>query len=118
MIELVIASRCIACDMCVRVCPMDVFDPVPDGVPVIARRDDCQTCFMCELYCPADALYVDPDCRERVPVDEERILATDWPAQYRRDSGWGRARRTHRNESWRMGEIFAAAHRILGEERP
>jgi NAD-dependent dihydropyrimidine dehydrogenase PreA subunit len=60
MIELVIASRCIDCDRCVKVCPTNVFDPVPGGHPVIARQRDCQTCFMCEAYCPVDALYVAP----------------------------------------------------------
>ena len=36
MIELVIQSRCIECDRCVRVCPTNVFDAVPGGAPVIA----------------------------------------------------------------------------------
>ena len=89
MIELVIASRCIDCDRCVKVCPTDVFDAVPGGHPVIARQQDCQTCFLCELYCPTDALYVGPDCEQPEPVDEQAITQTDWPQQYRRDSGWG-----------------------------
>jgi NAD-dependent dihydropyrimidine dehydrogenase PreA subunit len=55
MIELVSETRCIGCDICVNVCPTNVFDATPDGVPVIARKSDCQTCFMCELYCPTDA---------------------------------------------------------------
>lgn len=60
MIEIVSAAACIACDVCVKVCPTDVFDRGADGVPVIARQSDCQTCFMCEAYCPTDALYVAP----------------------------------------------------------
>ena len=40
MIELVIQSRCIDCDRCVRVCPTNVFDAVPGGPPVIARESD------------------------------------------------------------------------------
>ena len=60
MIEIVSAAACIACDICVKVCPTDVFDRGEDGVPVIARQSDCQTCFMCEAYCPTDALYVSP----------------------------------------------------------
>ncbi len=52
MIELVSEERCIQCDVCVDVCPTNVFDAVPGGPPVIARKADCQTCFMCEVYCP------------------------------------------------------------------
>ena len=117
MIELVLADRCIACDKCVQVCPTDVFDPVPDAPPVIARQRDCQTCFMCELYCPADALFVDPDRRGPVPADAGAVAATDWPAQYRRDSGWGRERRTHPNESWRMTDYFVIARGLLADEK-
>jgi NAD-dependent dihydropyrimidine dehydrogenase PreA subunit len=98
MIELVIQSRCIECDRCVRVCPTNVFDSVPDAAPVIARQQDCQTCFLCELYCPADALYVGPDCDHPAPVDEVDIVATDWPEQYRRDAGWGKDRDQHPND--------------------
>ena len=61
MIEIVSKTRCIACDICVRACPADVFDPVPGSEPVIARQEDCQTCFLCEIYCPTDALYVAPN---------------------------------------------------------
>ncbi len=60
MIELVDDARCTRCNLCIRVCPMDVFDLVADGPPVIARQDSCQTCFMCEAHCPVDALYVAP----------------------------------------------------------
>ncbi|HEV7965741.1 MAG TPA: ferredoxin family protein [Actinoplanes sp.] len=115
MIELVLADRCTSCDICVRVCPTNVFDAVPGGPPVIARQSDCQTCFMCELHCPVDALYVDPDCETPRPADPAAVAATDWPAQYRRDSGWGRWRGTHPNESWRMDAIFAAARDQLTE---
>ena len=57
MIEIVSKERCVTCDVCVAVCPTNVFDTGPDGIPVIARQDDCQTCFMCEAHCPADALF-------------------------------------------------------------
>jgi NAD-dependent dihydropyrimidine dehydrogenase PreA subunit len=109
VIELVIESRCIGCDRCVRVCPTNVFDVVPGGIPVIARQSDCQTCFLCELYCPADALYVGPDCDHPEAVDERDILATDWPEQYRRDSGWGKNRDRHPNEVWYMHEMAREA---------
>jgi NAD-dependent dihydropyrimidine dehydrogenase PreA subunit len=68
MIEVVDADRCIACDRCVDVCPTRVFDRGPDGIPVIARHDSCQTCFQCEAYCPADALFVAP-LATRAPAD-------------------------------------------------
>jgi NAD-dependent dihydropyrimidine dehydrogenase PreA subunit len=60
VIEVVSAERCVTCDLCIAVCPTDVFERGPAGVPVIARQGDCQTCFMCEAYCPTDALYVAP----------------------------------------------------------
>jgi len=41
MIEIVSAGRCIACDIWVKVCPANVFDAMPDAVPVIARYADC-----------------------------------------------------------------------------
>jgi NAD-dependent dihydropyrimidine dehydrogenase PreA subunit len=62
VIELVVATSCTQCNECVKVCPSNVFDAVPGGVPVIARQDDCQTCYMCEMYCAADALFVGSDC--------------------------------------------------------
>jgi NAD-dependent dihydropyrimidine dehydrogenase PreA subunit len=74
MIELVSESRCIQCDKCVKVCPTNVFDAVPESAPVIARQEDCQTCFLCEAYCPADALFVDAHAHEHVAVSEEEIL--------------------------------------------
>jgi len=58
MIEIINSERCIKCNLCVLVCPVNVFDKVKRGVPVIARQSDCQTCYMCELYCPVDAMYV------------------------------------------------------------
>jgi NAD-dependent dihydropyrimidine dehydrogenase PreA subunit len=94
MIELVSSSRCIACDMCVRVCPTNVFDPGADGVPVIARQADCQTCFICEIYCPVDALFVSPAIAPE-PVgsdfrDEAWLERSNYLGAYRRAVGWGR----------------------------
>ena len=111
MIELLIQDRCTSCNICVQVCPTDVFAARPGAQPVIARQDDCQTCFMCELYCPADALYVAPDCDGPVTVDEAAVVAAGWLGQYRRHSGWGEHRHDprHTNESWRMDEVFARA---------
>jgi NAD-dependent dihydropyrimidine dehydrogenase PreA subunit len=88
MIELVVTSRCIGCGACVEACPDYVFDPGPGGVPVIARRDDCQTCFLCELYCPVDALYVSPLMTERADPMELSVRAADHLGAYRKALGW------------------------------
>jgi len=90
MIEIVDASRCTACNICVRACPTNVFDAVPDQAPKIARQHDCQTCFMCELYCPEDALFVAPDPAPCVGLEVEAALL----GSYRRAIGWGPGRRT------------------------
>ncbi|WP_430794761.1 4Fe-4S binding protein [Trichormus azollae] len=38
MIELVSESWCIECNICIQVCPINVFDKVPDLPPIIARQ--------------------------------------------------------------------------------
>ncbi|MFC0038804.1 4Fe-4S dicluster domain-containing protein [Actinomadura rayongensis] len=94
MIEVVSAARCVTCDICIRVCPTDVFERGADGVPVIARQGDCQTCFMCEAHCPADALYVAPFADPVPPgsphADEDVLGAA--LGEYRRLVGWGGGR--------------------------
>jgi NAD-dependent dihydropyrimidine dehydrogenase PreA subunit len=89
MIELVSDERCIQCDVCVDVCPTNVFDAVDGGPPVLARKSDCQTCFMCEVYCPADALYVAPNADASVRVNEAELAAGGLLGSYRRAVGWG-----------------------------
>jgi NAD-dependent dihydropyrimidine dehydrogenase PreA subunit len=96
MIEVIERSRCIACDLCIQVCPTRVFDSGGDGIPVIARQDSCQTCFQCEAYCPTDALFVAPlvtaapsGSRFR---DVEELMRTGLLGGYRRELGWGHGR--------------------------
>jgi NAD-dependent dihydropyrimidine dehydrogenase PreA subunit len=96
MIEVVAEERCIACDRCIEVCPTRVFDRGPDGVPVIARHDSCQTCFQCEAYCPTDALFVAPLITP-APTDShyrrlDALVAADLIGGYRRELGWGGGR--------------------------
>jgi NAD-dependent dihydropyrimidine dehydrogenase PreA subunit len=92
MIELVLESRCIKCNICVSACPTNVFDKVPDAPPKIARQSDCQTCFICELYCPVDALYVAPQVDESVPVNEKTLIELGLLGSYREKIGWGAGR--------------------------
>jgi hypothetical protein len=64
-----------------------------------------------------DALYVGPDCEQPEPVDEQAITQTDWPQQYRRDSGWGKNRQDHPNEIWYMQHMLPEAMTIrAGDE--
>jgi NAD-dependent dihydropyrimidine dehydrogenase PreA subunit len=88
MIELVSASRCISCNICVKVCPTNVFDARDDAPPVIARQNDCQTCFLCEAYCPVDALFVSPNAHQHVAVSEEQLADRGELGSYRRALGW------------------------------
>jgi NAD-dependent dihydropyrimidine dehydrogenase PreA subunit len=96
VIEVISGSRCIDCDICVDVCPTNVFDAVENGHPVIARQSDCQTCFMCEAYCPADALFVaplaQPAPRPSALTDEATLEGEDRFGEYRRWLGWGHGR--------------------------
>ena len=92
MIEIVSARRCIECDICVRVCPANVFDARPEAPPVIARQNDCQTCFLCEIYCPTDALYVAPDAEGPTAICEAEVEAKGLFGSYARALGWRRGK--------------------------
>ena len=109
MIELVDDARCTRCNLCIRVCPMDVFDRVADGPPAIARQDSCQTCFLCEAHCPADALYVAPLKAPAAPDsphrDFDRLVAEGVVGSYRARLGWGEGRTPPRTTD----EVFALA---------
>ena len=93
MIEVIDSETCTSCNICVRVCPTNVFDKT-DGMPVIARQDDCQTCFMCELYCPEDALYVAPIADRSATAEERDAAAAALMGSYRSAVGWGRGRQS------------------------
>src|ERR1044071_5407764 len=93
MIELVSEARCIGCDICVKVCPTNVFDAGAGAAPVIARQQDCQTCFMCEAYCPTDALYVAPDADQPVQLSEAELDQRGALGSYRAALGWGGGRK-------------------------
>ena len=90
MIELVVEGACIGCDICVRVCPTDVFDAVPGAAPVVARQEDCHTCMACELHCPVDALYVSPRSDPDPTADLETIVGSGVLGSYQRSLGWKR----------------------------
>ena len=92
MIELLSDTRCIDCNLCVKICPTNVFEARAGQAPVLARAQDCQTCFMCELYCPTDALYVSPLAHETEAVDEAALDARALLGSYARELGWRAAK--------------------------
>jgi formate hydrogenlyase subunit 6/NADH:ubiquinone oxidoreductase subunit I len=94
MIELISQAKCVSCGLCVSVCPTGVFEQEKGEVPVIARKDDCQTCFMCEVYCPVDAMYVAPNVEEEVTVSEEELVGSGILGSYRREIGWGKGQKS------------------------
>lgn len=102
MIELINAERCTNCNLCIRVCPTDVFDRDPTGPPRIARQDVCQTCFMCEAHCPEDAMYVAPMRHPAPPGsphrDEAALMRDGYFGSYRARLGWGSRRQPPRTE--------------------
>lgn len=115
MIELVSDSRCVRCDICVRVCPTNVFDRVPGKAPVIARQEDCQTCFMCELYCPTEALFVAPEADHAVAVDETALHARGLLGSYRSAVGWtsGQKPEAGNDQTFRVLAMIEPAERPL-----
>jgi NAD-dependent dihydropyrimidine dehydrogenase PreA subunit len=90
VIEVVSVERCIRCDICVRVCPSNVFAKAEDGLPVIARLDDCQTCYLCEIYCPTDALFVAERASGPTGITEAEVEARGLFGSYARALGWSR----------------------------
>lgn len=108
MIELVSPSRCTACNICVHVCPTNVFDIAPDGPPLIARQEDCQTCFMCEAYCPEDALFVAPMADQATAVNEAQLIDTRLLGSYRREIGWATGQASHaaQDQTYRLLETL------------
>lgn len=50
-------SKCINCQMCIKVCPREVFILENDKL-ILKDRDLCIECGACSLNCPTDALSV------------------------------------------------------------
>jgi NAD-dependent dihydropyrimidine dehydrogenase PreA subunit len=103
MIEVIDAETCTSCNICVTVCPTNVFDKT-DGIPVIARQADCQTCFLCELYCPEDALFVSPFADVPQTIDVVALKQSSKMGSYRRAVGWTEetSERRGRDPSYRL----------------
>jgi NAD-dependent dihydropyrimidine dehydrogenase PreA subunit len=93
MIEVIDRAQCTGCNICVLICPVNVFEAVENDIPLIARQSDCQTCYMCEAYCPVDALYVAPQADEPISIDATHIPLR---GSYRRAIGWTKESKANR----------------------
>lgn len=54
---------CKRCGICVALCPKNVLEVGPQGVPFAARPEDCVRCRLCELRCPDFAISLAPEER-------------------------------------------------------
>jgi NAD-dependent dihydropyrimidine dehydrogenase PreA subunit len=50
-------NKCIGCEMCLEVCPHQVFR-IDAGKAQIQNRDNCMECGACARNCPAEAITV------------------------------------------------------------
>lgn len=60
-IEKIDYNKCIKCQKCITLCPMDVLRAGEDRQPVIKYREECQSCYLCFFECPTRAILVKPD---------------------------------------------------------
>lgn len=114
MIELISETRCVKCFMCVKVCPMNVFEAVAGQLPVIARKEECQTCFICEAYCPADALYVAPQAEAETEVEEDQLIRSGLLGSWREEIGWSARSKGSmaQNDTTPFIEIYQSAGKL------
>ncbi len=49
-------SWCKACNICIALCPQQVFEPDRDGKPKMVRPENCTQCTICWIHCPDFAI--------------------------------------------------------------
>lgn len=52
-------SKCKGHALCIKVCPVDVFELDEDEKSVPFRMGDCIECCSCVISCPEEAVWVD-----------------------------------------------------------
>jgi 2-oxoglutarate ferredoxin oxidoreductase subunit delta len=64
---------CKGCGLCIAFCPQKVFEPGPEGHPIVAHEECCTACNWCYYHCPDFAIRIeiasDDDSTE--PVTDE-----------------------------------------------
>ena len=72
-------SACNGCNICLEVCPMDIFGPNPEAKkpPLVLYGDECRYCGACWMRCPhrknnALRIVVPPSMRVSILRGERR----------------------------------------------
>lgn len=82
-------QACTGCNLCVEVCPMDVFTPQSDNrPPAVTYPEECRYCGACWVRCPQrakGAIDVVPPPAIRVSIlrGEPRVSETTYRASRR-----------------------------------
>lgn len=56
---------CKRCEICVRICPTNVFALRSDGYPEVVHEDKCIDCKLCETHCPDFAVWIQHNEEEK-----------------------------------------------------
>lgn len=54
----VVASHCVSCGACMKVCPFGALS-IPDGVMAVVDKNKCVGCGKCTQVCPANAIKIE-----------------------------------------------------------
>jgi len=58
---------CNGCEICLGVCPEDVFRMAENKKAYIKYPDDCVACFVCEFACPTNCIFVTKERAYELP---------------------------------------------------
>lgn len=73
----IIDRGCRSCEMCVDVCPVDVFEvDSAQGIAVVRREQDCIGCLSCRYICPSQCIDLDgvEELRPFHRIEEHKML--------------------------------------------
>ena len=61
-------EKCVGCNLCVDVCPLDVMipNPEPGEEPIVLYADECWFCGGCVQECPHKAITLVAPARQRI----------------------------------------------------